>query len=71
MHFGIDILTNCGHVALLEIIRCIIAIGIKHGFPCINVCQVPREMLKTEALRRGFQHLSRDLTNVDLLENSV
>ena len=20
-------------------------IGIKHGFPCINVCQVPREML--------------------------
>ena len=27
---------------------CVI-IGIKHGFPCINVCQVPREMLKTEA----------------------
>ena len=25
-------------------------IGIKHGFPCINVCQVPREMLKTEAV---------------------
>ena len=24
-------------------------IGIKHGFPCINVCQVPRELLKTEA----------------------
>ena len=24
-------------------------IGIKHGFPCVNVCQVPREMLKTEA----------------------
>ena len=24
-------------------------IGIKHGFSCINVCQVPREVLKTEA----------------------
>ena len=24
-------------------------IGIKHGFSCINICQVPREMLKTEA----------------------
>ena len=27
-------------------------IGIKHGFPCINVCPVPREMLKTEAVYR-------------------
>ena len=27
----------------------LIIIGIKHGFPCINVCQVPRELLKTEA----------------------
>ena len=24
-------------------------IGIKHGFSCINIRQVPREMLKTEA----------------------
>ena len=24
-------------------------IGIKHVFPCIYVCQVPRELLKTEA----------------------
>ena len=23
-------------------------IGIKHGFPCFNICQVPREVLKTE-----------------------
>ena len=23
-------------------------IGIKHGFSCINVCQVPREVLKTD-----------------------
>ena len=27
------------------------SLGIKHGFPCINVCQVPRELLKTEALK--------------------
>ena len=46
-------------------------IGIKHGFPCINVCQVPREMLKTEAVGRGFQHLPRDLPNVNVLENNV
>ena len=46
-------------------------IGIKHGFPCINVCQVPREMLRTEAVGRGFQHLPRDLANVNVLENHV
>ena len=46
-------------------------IGIKHGFPCINVCQVRREMSKTEAVGRGFQHLPRDLANVNVLENNV
>ena len=46
-------------------------IGIKHGIPCINVCQVPREMLKTEAVGRGFQHLPRDRANVNVLENHV
>ena len=46
-------------------------IRIKHAFPCINVCQVPREMLKTEAVGRGFQHLPRDLANVNVLENNV
>ena len=46
-------------------------IGIKHGFPCINVCQVQREMLKTEAVGRGFQHLPRDRVNVNVLENNV
>ena len=35
-----------------------INIGIKHGFPCINVCQVPREMLKTEAVGRGRPRFS-------------
>ena len=46
-------------------------IGIKHVFSCINVCQVPREVLKTEAEGRGFQHLPRDLANVNALENNV
>ena len=46
-------------------------IGIKHGFPCINVCQVSREMLKTEAVGRGFPHLPRDLANVNVLEINV
>ena len=48
-------------------------IGIEHyaAFPCINVCQVPRELLKTEAKGRGFQQLLRDLANVNALENNV
>ena len=46
-------------------------IGIKHGFPCINVCQVPRVMLKTETKGRGFQHFPRDLVNVNTLEINV
>ena len=48
-----------------------INIGIKHGFSCINVCQVPREMLKAEAEGRGFQQSPRDLANVNALENNV
>ena len=63
-------ITKC-HTRLLSIwyrrtyqtdVFCIrIIIGIKHGFPCINVCQVPREMLKTEAVGQ----------NVNVLENDV
>ena len=47
--------------------------GIKRGFPCINVCQVLREMLKTEAKGGGFQQLPRDLANNDwnALEKNV
>ena len=45
--------------------------GIKHGFSCINVCLIPREMLKAEAEGRGFQQLPRDLANVNALENNV
>ena len=43
----------------------------KHGFSCINIRQVPREVLKTEAEGRGFQHLPRDLANVNALKNHV
>ena len=34
-------------------------------FQYINVCQVPRKMLKTSAFGLGFQHLPRDLANVN------
>ena len=46
-------------------------IGIKHGFSCINICQVPWEVLKTKAEGRGFQHLPRDLANFNALKNHV
>ena len=46
-------------------------IGIKHGFSCINIRQVPWEVLKTEAEGRGFQHLLRDLLNVNALKIQV
>ena len=31
----------------------------------INIRQAPREMLKTSGFALGFQHLSRDLANVN------
>ena len=34
-------------------------------FQCINIRQVPREVLKTAAAGLGFQHLPRDLANVN------
>ena len=46
-------------------------IGIKHGFSCIDIRQVPREVLKTEVGDRGFQHLPRDLASVYALKNHV
>ena len=36
------------------------AVGIKHGFSCINIRQVPWEVLKTEAEGRGF-HISQGI----------
>ena len=41
-----------------------ISIGIKHVFPCINICWVPREVLKTEGAAQGFQHPRRNPANV-------
>ena len=46
-------------------------IRIKHGYSCINIRLVPWELLKTEAEGRGFQHLPRDLANVNALKNHV
>ena len=46
-------------------------IGIKHGFSCINIRQIPWEVLKTAAFGRGFKHLPRDLANVNALKNHV
>ena len=46
-------------------------IGIKHGFSCFNIRQVPWEVLKSEAEGRGFQHLPRDVANVNALKNHV
>ena len=34
-------------------------------FQCINIRQVPWEMLKTAAFGLGFQHFPRDLANVN------
>ena len=37
-------------------------------FQCINIRQVPWEVLKTAASGLGFQHLPRDLANVNAWE---
>ena len=46
-------------------------IGIKHDFPFNNFRKVPKEVLKTEGEARGFQHLPRDLANVNEWQNHV
>ena len=56
---------------LLLFIHVFYSTGIKHGLSCINIRQVPWEVLKTEAEGRGFQHLPRDLANVNALKNHV
>ena len=50
----IDVVGALVHVALNENRNAAFIIGIKHGFPCINICQIPREVLKTEVEDRGF-----------------
>ena len=42
-------------VAHMHVKLCTINRGIKHDFPFINICKVPREVLKTEGEARGFQ----------------
>ena len=59
------------HHMISVITTSLLNIGIKHGFSCINIRQVPWEVLKTEAEGRGFQHLPRDLSNVNALKNHV
>ena len=58
---GIAQLCNCILGYYMPQRTFIFNIGIKHGFSCINIRQVPWEVLKTEAGGRGFQHLPRDL----------
>ena len=38
-------------------------------FQCINIRQVPWKVLKTAAFGLGFQHLPRDLANVNAWKN--
>ena len=48
------------------------SLGIKHGFACINIHQVTREMVKTKGKVEGIQHLPRDLVNLNpLLHNNA
>ena len=47
-------------------------IGIRNVFSSTNDCQVPREVLKTEAEGRGlFLQLPRDLANDNVFEINV
>ena len=34
------------------------------AFECINIRQVPKEVLRTAAFGLGFQHLPRDVADV-------
>ena len=40
-------------------------------FQCINIPQVPWEVLKTAAFGLGFQHLPRDLANVNAWKTMI
>ena len=45
--------------------------GYKYEFLCINICWAPREVLKPEPERRGFQYLLRGPADVNLSEKHV
>ena len=64
MHFELQI-KMYPRRRLLKKIKTSYNIGIKHDFPFINIDKVSREVLKTEGEARGFQHLPRDLANVN------
>ena len=42
-----------------------VIIATEHGLQCINIRQNPLEVLKTAACGLGFQHLPRNLANVN------
>ena len=46
-------------------------IGIRHDFLCINISLTPREVLKPEPERRGFQDLPRRPAYVNVSEKHV
>ena len=46
-------------------------IGIKHGFHALTFARSRGRCLKPEAEGRGFQHLPRDLANVNAFKNHV
>ena len=43
----------------------------KHVFSCIDICKVPRVMLKTKAEGRGFQLVTRDLAIINISEKCL
>ena len=46
--------------------------GIKHGFSCINLHRVLREMLKTKVKAQGCQHLpQRNLVKINAFKENV
>ena len=70
-HHCIDKLPELDYNSFVRAKKTIYNIGIKHGFSCINIRHILFEVLKTEAEGRGFQHLQRDLANVNALKNHV
>ena len=40
-------------------------------YSCIDICKVPKEVMKTEAKGRVCQHLPKDVANINVLGNSV
>ena len=67
-HFRFLLYEYTDHVDFLVII----IIGIKHGFSCINIRQVPWEVLKTEAkVRANIQWISIFLQNSEVYSDTV